>query len=569
MTVLTSPLRIPIPVTDVASFVFTSGTPTTRQTPQYFDASNPSKNFSLAQAEVFVKRIAKGLEDLGLQPNDKVLLYSHNALFFPILLWGVLAGRCVFTAVAGGASVNEVEYQLRDSDAKLILAGPAQVPIALDAASRVGLPRDRVYLFCDPDDISNDSSLPAQPWTRIWSPADEVRSWSWKTIQTLKEAQETTAIINYSSGTTGLPKGVEISHYNVVANSAQLLAKRAIVSKDHKGKSRKERLDMAGDRWLAPLPMYHAYGQAYYCLNAARLGAKVFIMKSFNVDQYLLYMDIYRINFMASVPAIMATLAKQPNASRYNLRAVESVTSGSAPLSAELGRIIERLYLRPGVTVKQGWGMTETTCSMTGFAPDEEDDGRSIGWLNPNCAARIEIIEGRDFSGVAPDGVDVGEIWVAGPNVMKGYYKNPTATKETIVEENGLRWLKTGDIGYFDQRGRIYIVDRLKELIKVKGLQVAPAELEQYLLTHPGVADAAVVGARINGAEYPRAFIVRKNDAVAESELFDMVKEHFAPHKWLTGGVYFIDQIPRTGSGKIIRRNLPAIDDKSLPRSKL
>ncbi|KAL4740505.1 hypothetical protein BDV11DRAFT_214352 [Aspergillus similis] len=547
MTILDSPLRIPIPVTDVASFVFTSGTPATRQTPQYFDASNPSKNFSLAQAEVLVKQIAKGLEVLGLQPSDKVLLYSHNALFFPVLLWGVLAGRCVFTAVAGGASVNEVEYQLRDSDAKLILAGPAQVPIALDAASRVGLPRDRVYLFCDPDDISNDSSLPAQLWTRIWRPADEVRSWSWKRIQTLKEAQETTAIINYSSGITALPKGVELSHYNIVANSAQLLAKRAIVSNDHKGKSRKERLDMAGDRWLAPLPMYHAYGQAYYCLNAACLGAKVFIMKSFNADQFLLYMDIYRINFMASVPAIMATLAKQPNTSRYNLRAVETVTSGSAPLSAELGRIIERLYLRPGVT----------------------DDGRSIGWLNPNCAARIEKIEGRDFSGVAPDGVEVGEIWVSGPNVMKGYYKNPTATKETIVEENGLRWLKTGDIGYFDHKGCIYIVDRLKELIKVKGLQVAPAELEQYLLTHPGVADAAVVGARINDAEYPRAFIVRKNNTVAESELFDMVKAHFAPHKWLTGGVYFIDQIPRTGSGKIIRRNLPAIDDKSLSRSKL
>jgi acyl-CoA synthetase (AMP-forming)/AMP-acid ligase II len=205
-------------------------------------------------------------------------------------------------------------------------------------------------------------------------------------------------------------------------------------------------------------------------------------MESFNADQYLLYMDIYRINFMASVPAIMATLAKQPNASLYNLRAVETVTSGSAPLSAEVGRIIEKLYLRPGVTVKQGWGMTETTCSITGFAPDEEDDGRSIGWLNPNCAARIEKIEGRDFSGVAPDGVDVGEIWVAGPNVMKGYYKNPIATKETIVEENGLRWLRTGDIGYFDHRGRIYIVDRLKVKSSASYL---PKDLQQAH-TDPG-----------------------------------------------------------------------------------
>ncbi len=238
-------------------------------------------------------------------------------------------------------------------------------------------------------------------------------------------------------------------------------------------------------------------GQTYYCMNAARAGAKVFIMKSFDVQKYLLYMDIYRINFMASVPAIMATLAKQSNAAAYNLRAVELVTSGSAPLSPELGRIIAGMYLRPGVGVKQGWGMTETTCTITTFAPDDEDDGRSIGYLAPNCAARIEPVEGRDFSGAAPEGVVVGEIWIAGPNVMKCYYKKPDATKETIVEEGGMRWLRTGDIGYFDEKGRIYIVDRLKELIKVKGLQVAPAELEQFLLTHPDVADAAVVGAKV------------------------------------------------------------------------
>lgn len=203
-------------------------------------------------------------------------------------------------------------------------------------------------------------------------------------------------------------------------------------------------------------------GQAYFCLTAAALGAKVFVMKAFSIQKYLLYMDIYRITFMATVPAILATMAKQANPSIYNLRAIETVTSGSAPLNQDIGRIIEKLYLRPGVSVKQGWGMTETTCSVTGFAPDDEDDGRSIGWLNPNCAARIETIPDRDFSGVTPAGVDVGEIWVAGPNIVKCYFKNPKATAETIVEVDGVRWLRTGDIGYIDDRGCIYIVDRLK-----------------------------------------------------------------------------------------------------------
>ncbi|KAL2809217.1 hypothetical protein BJX63DRAFT_445405 [Aspergillus granulosus] len=562
-----SPHQIDIPTTDVASFVFSSGTATSRETPQYFDAANPSKNFSLAQAEGYVKRIASGLQTLGLKPNDKVLLYSNNGLFFPVLLWAVIAGRFVFTAASPSASVTELEYQLRDSEAKLVLAGPDQIAVALDAASRVGLQSDQVYLFCDPEDVNQSTPRAPRPWTDIWRPAAEAQSWRWRKIETLEEAQETTAIINYSSGTTGLPKGVEISHYNAVANSTQLLYKRTLLSNDPKSRARKERLDTAGDRWLAPLPMYHAYGQTYYCLNAARLGAKVFVMGAFDVQKYLLYMDIYRINFMASVPAIMATLAKQSNAGWYNLRAVEQVTSGSAPLSADLGNIIQKMYLRPETLVKQGWGMTEATCSITGFSPDEEDDGRSIGYLNPNCFARIEPVDDRDFSGVAPKGAVVGEIWVSGPNVMKGYYKKPAATLETIKLADGHRWLRTGDIGYADEVGRLHIVDRLKELIKVKGLQVAPAELEQYLLTHEDVADAAVVGAKVDGGEYPRAFVVRKEGTATESDLFDMIKAHFAPHKWLTGGVYFIDKIPRTGSGKIMRRHLPEV--KSNDRARL
>ncbi|KAL2851053.1 hypothetical protein BJY01DRAFT_261087 [Aspergillus pseudoustus] len=567
--IIKSPHQIDIPVTDVASFVFSSGTATSRETPQYFDAAIPTKNFSLAQAEVYVKQIASGLEALGLRPNDKVLLYSNNSLFFPVLLWSVLAGRFVFTAASPSASVTELEYQLRDSDAKLLLVGPDQVAVALDAASRVGLRREQVYLFCDPGDVPQSNAQSIRSWTEIWRPAAEAQSWTWKKIKTLQEAQETTAIINYSSGTTGLPKGVEISHYNAVANSTQLFYKRTVRSNDPQSLARKERLETAGDRWLAPLPMYHAYGQTYYCLNAPRLGAKVFIMRSYDVQSYLLYMDIYRISFMASVPAIMATLAKEANPARYNLRAVEQVTSGSAPLSAELGTIIQRMYLRPETGVKQGWGMTETTCSISGFSPDEEDDGRSIGYLNPNCAARIEPVDGdRDFTGVdAPRGVPVGEIWVSGPNVMKGYYKKPAATAETIVvTADGHRWLRTGDIGYADEQGRLYIVDRLKELIKVKGLQVAPAELELFLLTHTDVADAAVVGAKVNGGEYPRAFVVRKEGIVTESELFDMIKAQFAPHKWLTGGVYFIEKIPRTGSGKIMRRYLPVIKANNGPK---
>lgn len=167
---------------------------------------------------------------------------------------------------------------------------------------------------------------------------------------------------------------------------------------------------------------------------------------------------------MTGVPTVITMLCKQDAPERYNLKAIEQVTTGSAPLDPKLGALLAKLYLRPGVQVKQGWGMTETTCSATGFSPDDEDDGRSIGWLNPNCSAKIVPVEEelRNTSTTTEGKALVGEIWVSGPNVMKGYWNKPQATADTIIHEDGHRWLRTGDIGYCDDHGRFYIVDRLK-----------------------------------------------------------------------------------------------------------
>lgn len=221
-------------------------------------------------------------------------------------------------------------------------------------------------------------------------------------------------------------------------------------------------------------------------------------MSKYNLDRFLLYLDTYRITFLSGVPVILNQLAKHPNPSTYNLRSIESVNCGSAPLNPETGRAVASLYLRPGITVKQGLGMTECTCSLSSCAPDDIDDGRSVGWLNANCKVRVVPVDGEDFAESLPVGQRGGELWITGPNVMKGYYRRPEKTAETIVVENGTRWLRTGDIGYVDAAtGKIFVVDRMKELIKVKGLQVSPAELELTLLEHEGVADAAVVGAKM------------------------------------------------------------------------
>ena len=253
-------------------------------------------------------------------------------------------------------------------------------------------------------------------------------------------------------------------------------------------RARRERVDLSGERWLAPLPMFHAYvsacptivdvhnctnlerslslivtqGQTYYCTTAAISGCKVFIMPEYSLHKYLLYLDTYRITFLTGVPTLMVSIAKYPEATAFNLKAIESVVTGSAPLNPEIGKLVQDTYLRPGVQVKQGWGLTETTCSATGFAQDDEDDGRSIGWLNPNMRAKIVPTAGYEFTYYEGISHPPGEIWVSGPNIMKGYYKREQETTSSIVIEGGIRWFKTGDIGYVDDRGCFYIVDRMK-----------------------------------------------------------------------------------------------------------
>ncbi|SCO52654.1 related to 4-coumarate--CoA ligase [Fusarium fujikuroi] len=535
-----SPFELEIPNVDLATFIFSSGTRDSRSQPQYFDAENPALNFSLEQAEGWVKQWAKGLQDLGLRINDKVLLYSGNSLYFPIVFWGVVASGCAFTGCSPSSSVEELAYQLADSESRLLVAGPGYLDKALMAADKVGLPRTNVLVFTD---LQDTVLYPSRSWTDVWASEEHAKSWKWRTFSSKEEAQSASAAINYSSGTTGLPKGAEISHYNIISNSAQVAFKRNMVAETRSGRERKERLGFSGERWLAPLPMFHAYGQAYYCTTAAVTGCKVFIMPKYDIQKYLLFLDIYRITFLTGVPTLLVSLAKHPGAASFNLKAIETVVSGSAPLNPEIGSLVQRVYLRPDVQVKQGWGLTETTCSATGFAPDDIDDGRSIGWLNPNIMAKIVPVEEYEFEDGAKIPYSVGEIWISGPNIMKGYYRRPQETNAAIVTEGNNRWFRTGDIGY--------------ELIKVKGLQVAPAEIEQTLLTHHKIIDAAVVGEKRHDGEYPKAFVVKApGQALTEKEVQEYIQTRMSRHKWLTAGVVFLAEIPKTHSGKVKRRLL-------------
>jgi acyl-CoA synthetase (AMP-forming)/AMP-acid ligase II len=340
---------------------------------------------------------------------------------------------------------------------------------------------------------------------------------------------EDLAVLPYSSGTTGLPKGVMLTHYNLVAHDCQIDTGDVI---------------RPGDVVIAVLPFFHIYGMSVIMNAGLSRGGVVVTMPRFDLAQFLQLIQDHKVNRAFLVPPIVLALAKHPIVDDYDLSSLQVIFCGAAPLSTELTRAAAD---RLGCVIKQGYGMTETS-PVTHLTPDDRVKDGKIGVLAASTEAMIVDIETLEPLGPNRD----GELWVRGPQVMRGYLNRPDATDATIVEGG---WLRTGDIASVDEDGYFTIVDRLKELIKYKGYQVAPAELEAVLLTHPAVADAAVVGSPDEeSGELPKAFVVRKGE-VGEQELIDYVAAHVAPYKKVRL-LEFVESVPKSATGKILRRSL-------------
>ena len=338
-------------------------------------------------------------------------------------------------------------------------------------------------------------------------------------------------VLPYSSGTTGFPKGVMLTHKNLVANVEQLGAQTP-VGED--------------EICYAVLPFFHIYGMQVLMNYMLTRGATVVTVPRFDLPQMLELTQEHKITRLFLVPPIVLALAKHPLVDKYDLSSVRQLFSGAAPLG---GDIAEAAAKRLGCAVGQGYGMTELS-PVSHSIRDGDYKPSSVGTVVPSTQARVVDPEsGQDCDRGKP-----GEIWVRGPQVMKGYLNNAEATAATIDQDG---WLHTGDIGFVDDDGHTFIVDRLKELIKVKGFQVPPAELEALLITHPEVNDVAVIGVPDEEAgERVKAYIVRTPDTqVTEDTLKAFVAEHVATYKQL-GVVEFIDAIPKSASGKILRREL-------------
>ncbi|PYS90972.1 MAG: 4-coumarate--CoA ligase family protein [Acidobacteria bacterium] len=476
---------------------------------------------SYAELAEQVRRIAAGLAARGLSKGDVFAILSPNALEYALAFHGVALAGGVVTTINPHATTEEVAHQLKDAGAKFLLAAPACLEKAV--AARTASVRE---LF-----VIGEAQAGATPFVELLDNdgrAPEVEI----------EPRADLAALPYSSGTTGRHKGVMLTHHNLVANLCQIAGTGQFT---------------ADDTLICVLPLFHIYGMQVIMNAGLYAGATIVMLPRFDLHDVLRVIETHRVTFAHFVPPIMLTLAKQTVVDNYDLSSLKTIFSGAAPLSAEIARACAARF---GCQIKQGYGMTETAPG-THMAPLDPDNVRcdSIGWCVPNMECKIVDCETGAELGTGAR----GEIWVRGPQVMPGYLNNPTATAQTIDTDG---WLHTGDIGYVDAAGYFYIVDRLKELIKYKGFQVAPAELEAVLLTHPSVADAAVVPSPdAEAGEVPKAFVVLKTDDATRDattmaeELLAYVAARVAPHKKIRR-LEFIEQIPKSASGKILRRLL-------------
>jgi 4-coumarate--CoA ligase len=459
-----------------------------------------------------VRALAGGLVAGGFEPGQTLALLAPNLPEYAVVFHGVAYAGGVVTTINPADTQREVHHQLVDAGARLLVTVGPFLDVATAAAE--GTSVDEILVIGQAEGARSVVDLLGEPLG-----------------EQVPVGLDATVVLPYSSGTTGVSKGVMLTHRNLVANVAQTLPT----------------LEIREDETLvAVLPFFHIYGMQVLMNTGLRAGGTIVTMPRFELEQFLSLHQEYGVTRSFVAPPIVLALARHPLVDDFDLSKLQQVYSGAAPLSADLALETGK---RLGCDVGQGYGLTELS-PVSHLTPPGRFKPGSVGVTVPNTEMRVvDPVTDHDLD-VGAD----GEIWVRGAQVMKGYLNNEEATAATITEDG---WLRTGDIGHVDEDGHVFIVDRLKELIKYKGFQVPPAELEAVLLTHPAVADAAVIGLPDEEAgEIPTAYVVRQQDADATAEdIMDYVAGQVAHYKQVRR-VRFIEAIPKSATGKLLRRQL-------------
>jgi acyl-CoA synthetase (AMP-forming)/AMP-acid ligase II len=467
-----------------------------------------------------IRKTAAGLAARGIRKGDVVSIWSPNLPDWPVAFFGAIRIGAVVHTSNPVSTPEELAFQLTDGGVKLLITVNALSEKARAAVAESK--RDiEIVTFDDAPGFPKLASImvDADPPPVAIDPANDV------------------AALPYSSGTTGLPKGVMLVHRSIVAQLQQIDAIESVKM----------------PALLGVLPFFHIYGMVIIMMHGLMRGATIVTMPKFEFEPFLKVLSAWPITSAHIVPPIVVALGKHPLVDNYQFPHLKYIFSGAAPLGAELTETVEK---RLHIKIRQGYGMTEASPATHYTVAGEERVG-AVGKLMPSTEGRIVSPEtGRDVPTGQP-----GEVWVRGPQVMKGYLNNPDATAKTVDADG---WLHTGDIGVVDEDGYLTVVDRLKELIKVKGFQVAPAELESLLLKHPKIADVAVIPvADEDSGEVPKAIVVPKSPLTAE-EVMEFLLPHVAHYKRVRH-VAFVDAIPKSPSGKILRRILVEKERSSVP----
>ncbi|WVQ85015.1 hypothetical protein IAT38_007179 [Cryptococcus sp. DSM 104549] len=545
----------PLPRTSVFSYLF----PPSRQY-SYFPAPPPNPH---GQRKAFIcgltgraltrdefeeqcLLLAGGLKKLGMKKGDVACLFGVNSIEWVLACFGCQAAGVVASPANYSYTPSEILHQLRDSTSSTIFVSPSLLPIIQEAISldpAYTIPQSRIIL------LSTISDRPAE-LKDFQTVEDLVNSGKGVDGRGKWEDgdEEGTAYLCYSSGTTGRAKGVETTHFNMTSQIQAVTLSFEPMKEN--------------DVMLGMLPNSHIYGLTMTIHLALATNNPVVVLPRFEEISMYKAIEKYKITFSLIVPPLIITLLNSPNASKYNLTSLRGLLSAAAPLSSDL---IERFESKfPHLRIAQGYGLTETSPLATLMPLSEGAKHRgSVGRLVSTFEARLVDGEGKDVKKG-----ERGELWLKGPSAMKGYWRNPDATSGTFHEEGG-RWFKTGDVATVDDDGYFHIVDRIKELIKYKGFQVPPAELEALLLTHPEIADVGVIGiyAESEATELPRAYVVPTaglatltptQQAAFSKKIQEWAAGKVANHKKLRGGVHLIDVVPKSPSGKILRKNLRA-----------
>ncbi|MCW2511483.1 MAG: AMP-dependent synthetase and ligase [Mycobacterium sp.] len=525
--------QVQIPTTSVYDYLFADTADDDADRIALVDAKSGTETTyrdMIARIDAF----AGALAARGIGVGDVVGLLAPNSSAFAIAFHGILRAGATATTINALFTAKDIAKQLADARATMLVTVTPLLAQAADGAASLGLPDDRVIVLDGPG-IAADGHPNADDLLGPQLPAPQVTF----------DPDTHLAALPYSSGTTGNPKGVMLTHRNLTANVAQIRPLQGMEPED---------------RILAVLPFFHIYGMTVLLNAALHARARLVIMPSFDLEEFLGNIQNHRCTFAFIAPPVAVALAKHPIVDSYDLSSLRSIMSGAAPLDEELGNAVGA---RLKCQVVQGYGMSELS-PVSHITPP--DGGRSLvgsvaplnscGWTVPNAVSKIVDSEtGAEIDLPASGLSETGELWFKGPNVMAGYLGNEEATRETVDDDG---FLHTGDVARVDSTGCVYIVDRLKELIKYKGYQVPPAELEAVLLTHPGIADAAVVGVTDanSGEEIPKAFVVKLSGAeLTEAEVMEFVAGHVAPYKKVRQ-VAFIEAIPKSASGKILRKEL-------------